>query len=75
MPEAQGDAATVLREANEDLQGAVLLTVHRYRPTRRAYGFELKQFDREKVRQLIQDGYEAALTHDCRESRCIGVAN
>jgi predicted acylesterase/phospholipase RssA len=65
------DAVQVWQELKGKLANQVRLTVHRYAPKQHIYGFELVQFERKTVEQLIEYGYDAARDHDCIESRCI----
>jgi predicted acylesterase/phospholipase RssA len=65
------EAKILLEELTEELDNRVPLTVHRFTPTKHIHGFELQQFEKESIRQLIQHGYEDALEHDCAKSKCI----
>jgi predicted acylesterase/phospholipase RssA len=65
------DAVPFWEQLHRDLSDRVSLTVHRYTPTEHIFGFELVQFERSTIQNLIQHGYEAARDHDCEESRCI----
>jgi predicted acylesterase/phospholipase RssA len=60
---------------DRDLKSKVNLTVHRYAPTEHTYGFELAQFEKSTIEQLIQHGHDAVLHHNCDESRCIRPEN
>lgn len=67
-----GLPATGIQERmDRDLRTKVNLTVHRYTPTEHAYGFELIQFEKSTIAQLIQHGYDAVRHHNCAESKCI----
>jgi hypothetical protein len=49
------------------------LTIHRYHPRSILEGgvFGLLNFDSSRVSELIQKGFEDAVTHDCVECGCI----
>jgi hypothetical protein len=47
------------------------ITVHRYRPSHVPYGFDLAQYERSNLQQLIDDGYADAMRHDCEENNCV----
>jgi predicted acylesterase/phospholipase RssA len=57
-----------------DLKGKRPVSIHRYAPTR-IRGMELCWFDRERIRELILDGKEAAQRHNCREAGCISTVD
>jgi hypothetical protein len=65
------DAVPLWEQLHRDLRDRVSLTIHRYTPKEHIFGFELVQFERSTIQNLIQHGYEAARDHDCDESRCI----
>ena len=65
------EAADMLSRLEAETKGRVELTVHRYRPSKNIHGFELRQFEKDRVKGLIQHGYEDAIRHDCEESGCI----
>lgn len=65
------DAVPFWEELHRDLRDRVSLTIHRHTPKEHIFGFELVQFERSTIQNLIQHGYEAARDHDCEESRCI----
>lgn len=65
------DPAHFWDQLYSDLRDRVSLTIHRYTPKEHIFGFELVQFERRTIQNLIQHGYEAARDHDCYESRCI----
>jgi predicted acylesterase/phospholipase RssA len=65
------EAKHLLDDLTNDVPDTGLVTIHRYCPTKYIHGFELHQFERESIRQLIQHGYEDALNHDCAASGCI----
>jgi predicted acylesterase/phospholipase RssA len=54
-----------------DTETKVPITVHRFHPSKNVRGFELIQFQRQRIRQLIRDGYEDASRHDCRACNCM----
>ncbi len=51
------------RKADRDLDGRKMLTIHRYTPKGHTYGFELRQFERDSIQQLIRHGSESVLSH------------
>jgi NTE family protein len=55
-------------------EGKKPVTIHRYRPTRNVFGFDLAQFERRTIRQLIDDGYADGMSHDCAAAGCVGVS-
>jgi predicted acylesterase/phospholipase RssA len=65
------DAVPFWEQLHRDLYDRVSLTIHRHTPKEHIFGFELVQFERSTIQNLIQHGYEAARDHDCEESRCI----
>lgn len=70
---AGGEAVSgeIQERANRDLEGKKTLTIHRYAPKAHTHGFELGQFQRDTISQLIQHGREIAQRHNCREAGCI----
>jgi predicted acylesterase/phospholipase RssA len=64
-------ATDIWNDIKGDTTNKLPVTVHRFRPTKNIRHFELIQFERRRIRQLIQDGYDDALRHDCNASECV----
>jgi predicted acylesterase/phospholipase RssA len=62
------------QQLTSHFEGKKAVVIHRYRPTRNVYGFDLAQFERRTIRQLIDDGYADAMSHDCVAAGCVGVS-
>lgn len=62
----------MLKEMSRDVADKIGLTLHRYRPSEPTTGFlGLLDFNRERIRRLIERGYHDARKHDCEKSDCL----
>jgi predicted acylesterase/phospholipase RssA len=65
------EARAVWQDLSADTTKRRLLTIHKHRPRKNIYGFDLGQFHRQTIQSLIENGYEDAMNHDCSKNGCV----